>query len=336
MASRIKPTGVAFIVIVAAVAIFIALYSTGIVKHGKSSSKDTTSVSSTIESNGDQAPTDNAAASTTDHIFSYVAPKPQNGILNGVVEVGASGFNSFTILRDDEGRWEIKTKDFGQSLAYEGMASTEDIRFGLKKYLAIMFEKGVNKSNMHFVVSSGAQKSEQTMKVVGELKKMGYFVNLVTSDQEGKLALHATVPPSYQSKSFMIDIGSGNTKISWEEGMSLKSVELPGAKYYEKGLTDEQVYAQVKEAASQVPQALRETAFIIGGVPYAIAKDDGADTRRYTVLGDPSSYKAGDNRKKQAGLNIYKAIKDATGTKQFVFDVDANFTIGFLLGLKHN
>ena len=36
----------------------------------------------------------------------------------------------------------------------------------------------------------------------------------------------------------------------------------------------------------------------------------------------------------KAGLNIYKAILDATGVKQVVFDWDANFTIGFLLGLK--
>lgn len=35
-----------------------------------------------------------------------------------------------------------------------------------------------------------------------------------------------------------------------------------------------------------------------------------------------------------AGLNIYKAIADATGTDTFVFDWDANFTIGFLLGLR--
>jgi hypothetical protein len=36
----------------------------------------------------------------------------------------------------------------------------------------------------------------------------------------------------------------------------------------------------------------------------------------------------------EAGLNIYKAIEDATKTDTFVFDWDANFTIGFLLGLR--
>jgi hypothetical protein len=335
MAQKIKPGGMAFLIITALAVIFGILYATGVVKPGGGKSKPVVAITTdgstpkTDESEGSAAP-----EGTTNHEFAYTAPEPQNGTLRGVVEVGASGFNSFTILKDAEGRWEIKSKDFGQSLAYEGLATTEDIRYGLKKYLAIMFEKGVNKSNMHFVVSSGAQKSAQTMSIVNELKKMGYFVNLVTADQEGKLALKATVPPSYLSKSFMVDIGSGNTKISWEEGNGLKSVELPGAKYYEKGLTDEAVYAQVKAAALQIPAEKRGTAFIIGGIPYALAKQDGADTRRYTVLSNPGSYQAGDNRKQQAGLNIYKAIKDATGTDQFVFDVDANFTIGFLLGLK--
>ena len=62
--------------------------------------------------------------------------------LRGVVEVGATGFNSFVINMDSQKRWEIVSKDFGESLAYEGLATTEDIRAGLKKYLAAMFDKG--------------------------------------------------------------------------------------------------------------------------------------------------------------------------------------------------
>ena len=34
-----------------------------------------------------------------------------------------------------------------------------------------------------------------------------------------------------------------------------------------------------------------------------------------------------------SGLNIYKGFVDATNTDTFVFDWDANFTIGFLLSL---
>ena len=51
---------------------------------------------------------------------------------------------------------------------------------------------------------------------------------------------------------------------------------------------------------------------------------------RYTVLDVPSAYKL-EKAKSKAGVNIYKAIADATGCQKFVFDWDANFTIGFLL-----
>jgi hypothetical protein len=51
------------------------------------------------------------------------------------------------------------------------------------------------------------------------------------------------------------------------------------------------------------------------------------------VLRTANDYKAAD-KKMGSGLNIYKAITDATNTDTFVFDWDSNFTIGFLLGLR--
>ncbi|MEJ7912882.1 MAG: hypothetical protein WKF70_06990 [Chitinophagaceae bacterium] len=265
--------------------------------------------------------------------FNYTAEKPENGILRGVVEVGATGFNSFVINSDNQNRWEIVSKDFGESLAYEGLATTDDIRLGLKKYLGAMFDKGVTKNNMHFVISSGAQKEPKTGIISNELKKIGYVVNNVTADQEAKFALKATVPPSFADNSFMVDIGSGNTKISWEEGGRLRTLELPGAKYYEKGTTDEAVYNEVKTKVGAIPEGKRNVAFILGGVPFTLAKQHRTAEERYTVLNEPGTYKAVD-KKMAAGLNIYKAIADATGADTFVFDWDANFTIGFLLGLK--
>ncbi len=265
--------------------------------------------------------------------FNYTAEKPVNGTLRGVVEVGASGFNSFVINMDQDKRWEIVSKDFGESLAYEGLATTDDIRAGLKKYLAGMFEKGVGKNNMHFVISSGAQKEPKTSTIANELKKMGYVVNLVTADQEAKFALKATVPPTYQDNSFLVDIGSGNTKISWQDGQGLKAIEVPGAKYYEQGKSDDAVYDQVKEQASKIPEGKRNVCFIIGGVPFTLAKQNRSGEERYTVLNAPRNYKAAD-KKMGAGINIYKAIQDATKTDTFVFDWDANFTIGFLLSLR--
>jgi hypothetical protein len=253
--------------------------------------------------------------------------------MRGVVEVGATGFNSFVINMDNQKRWEIVSKDFGESLAYEGLATTEDIRSGLKKYLSAMFDKGVSKNNMHFVISSGAQKEPKTQTISNELKKMGYIVNNVTADQEARYALKATIPAAFLDNSFMVDIGSGNTKVSWEENGSLKTMELPGAKYYEKDIADEDVYNQVKQQLSKVPEGKRNVGFILGGVPFTLAKQHRKGEERYTVLNAPQSYKAAD-KKMSSGLNIFKGIVDATGTDTFVFDWDANFTIGFLLGLN--
>ncbi|MCZ4245787.1 hypothetical protein [Pedobacter punctiformis] len=264
--------------------------------------------------------------------FNYVPEKPVNGEYKGVVEVGASGFNSFVVNIDNQKRWEIISKDFGKSFVYEGIANTADIRTGLKDYIGAMFDKGVKSKNIHFVISSGAQKEPKTAVIVSELKKMGFVVNLVTAEQEGKLALKCVLPASYYDNSFVVDIGSGNTKISWMDG-DVKSAEAPGAKYYEKNLKDDAVYSVVKTISAKIPAAKREICFIIGGVPFELAKQIRTGEERFTVLSDPEKYNT-DKIKIKSGVNIYKAIKDETKCDTFVFDWDANFTIGFLLALK--
>ncbi|MHC3543663.1 hypothetical protein ACYJ2P_19970, partial [Bacillus velezensis] len=151
-------------------------------------------------------------------------------------------------------------------------------------YLSQMFDRGVRNKDMHFVISSGAQKNPKTQTISSELKKMGYVVNLVTPEQEGRYALRSAQPPQYKDNSFVVDIGSGNTKVSWYEGESLKAIELPGAKYFEKGTPDEQVYNEVKAAASKVPAGKREVCFIIGGAPFEMAKETRDGEERFTVL----------------------------------------------------
>lgn len=329
---RLKPAGILAIVLIIGILAYFALKP----RFSEIRKENSTEISNT-NPNQDKAPENNTTTTTTGTTerreFNYTPEKPENGSLRGVVEVGATGFNSFVINMDKQKRWEIVSKDFGESLAYEGLATTEDIRLGLKKYLASMFDKGVSKNNMHFVISSGAQKEPKTTTISNELKKMGYVVNLVTPDQEARYAFRSTVPPPFADNSFMVDIGSGNTKVSWDENGTLKTMELPGAKYYEKGLSDEEVYNTVKQQASRIPEGKRNVGFIIGGVPFTLAKQHRNGEERYTVLKEPGSYKAAD-KKMGAGLNIYKALTDATNTDTFVFDWDANFTIGFLLSLN--
>jgi hypothetical protein len=264
--------------------------------------------------------------------FSYTPPAPENGKLKGVVELGASGFNSFIIKMDAQKRWKLEKSEFGNSLVMENMASDDDIRTGLKKYIAGMLDYGVGGKDIHFVVSSGAVKAESTIKITRVLKALGYFVNTVTAEQEGIYGLKCVLPQSYDSQAFVVDIGSGNTKISWNESGKLKSEESFGAKYFQNKTEDNVVYDEVKTKAMKIPEANRKTCFIIGGVPFEMAKKVRQGKERYTVLKAPDGYQF-EKAKDKAGLNIYKAVADATGCREFVFDWDANFTIGFLLGL---
>jgi hypothetical protein len=339
---KIKPLGIIVVLLIMGVLAYFALIPRLTGGNTNTATSSTTSPSmpgnnrTTDDTTGvPAASTTTTAAGTTEETreFSYTPEKPENGTLRGVVEVGATGFNSFVINMDRQKRWEIVSKDFGESLAYEGLATTEDIRAGLKKYLAAMFDKGVANRNMHFVISSGAQKAPKTAIISNELKKIGYVVNNITAEQEGKLGFSATVPPAFVDNSFLVDIGSGNTKISWQENGRLQSIELPGAKYYEKGTANEQVYNQVKTLAAKIPANKRNVGFILGGVPFTLAKQHRKGEERYTVLKAPAAYKAVD-KKMASGLTIYKGLAEATGTDTFVFDWDANFTIGFLLSLN--
>jgi hypothetical protein len=294
------------------------------------SSEESTDSSASAEST---APDTEASDTPGTASFSYTSPAPVDGKLKGVVELGASGFNSFIIKVDKEKRWSLEKSEFGNSLVTENMATDEDVRIGLKKYIGTMLDYGVSGKEIHFVVSSGAAKAEVTQKITKALKSLNYVVNQVTPEQEGQLGLKSVLPAEYDNKAFVVDIGSGNTKISWIEGGKSKSVESYGAKYFQDGTDDTKVYQEVSAKSKEIPADLRKTCFIIGGVPFEMAKEVRKGKERYTVLSAPLAYSKLTNAKSKAGVNIYKAVTDATGCNQFVFDWDSNFTIGFLLSL---
>lgn len=298
-----------------------------------SASAEESTASDDKSSGSSSASDEGSASSSSRQAFTYTPPAPENGKLKGVVELGASGFNSFIIRVDDQKRWKLEKAEFSNSLVLENMASDDDIRSGLKSYIGKMLDFGVGGRDIHFVVSSGAAKAEGTQKITKALKSLNYVVNTVTPEQEGSLALRSVLPAEYTENSFVTDIGSGNTKISWKEGGSTKALETYGAKYFQNNTSDETVATEVKAKAKQVPADHRKTCFIIGGVPFELAKAVRNGKERYTVLNAPSAYKLTEAKSK-AGLVIYQAIADATGCDQFVFDWDANFTIGYLLTLK--
>jgi hypothetical protein len=264
--------------------------------------------------------------------FNYPAPKPVGGKMRGVVELGASGFNSFVVRTDARRNWELQKAEFDNSLLMENLASDEEIRRGLRAYIANMLDYGVAGKDIHFVISSGALKMAAAHRIAKELSQMGYVVNRMTPEKEAALGLSVAMPPPFSKRAFVVDIGSGGTEISWLADGKPKSVTTFGSKYYEYGADNEVVASDVRAKAQQIPVELRQTCFIIGGVPYEMAKQVRQGQERYTVLSAPAAYQF-DKAKAKSGLVIYRSLAEATGCKQFVFDWDANFTIGYLLSL---
>lgn len=263
--------------------------------------------------------------------FSYVPAAPVGGKLKGVVELGASGFNSFIVRIDPQRNWKLEKAEFGNSLVLENMATDDDVRRGLKAYIGKMLDYGVGGRDIYFVVSSGAATAEGTKHIIESLKALNYVVHLVTPEQEGAFGLRAAVPPAYAEKAFLVDMGSANTKIAWQAQGKPVVANTYGSKYYQQALPDTKVTADVAAKASQVPAAQRKTCFIIGGVPFELAKIVRQGQEQFTVLKAPADYAQAEGAKLKAGVTIYRALAEATGCQQFVFGWDTNFTIGYLL-----
>ncbi len=271
--------------------------------------------------------------------FNYQPEKPVNGKMKAAVELGASGFNSFIIELDKEKNWEIKSKEFGNSLILEGLTNAIEVNTKLRAYIQKILEFGVDVKDVHFIVSSGADKEPVTKLIKQELKKIGYVVNTVTAEEEGQYALKSILPKRFEQTAFVIDIGSGNTKISYIEGENIIGRETYGAKYFQKDAKDTKVYEEVNKLAATIPLKRRAQCFIIGGVPYNMAKSLKEGKERFTVLNkDISTYQKiveKKGKKVASGLNIFKAINDAAKPNSVIFDWDANFTIGFILDLPY-
>ena len=283
------------------------------------------------ESSQDKAESKNVETSKRSS-FDYVPPAPVNGRQKGVVELGASGFNSFIVNMDQSKNWRLKKAEWGNSLVYDGLASGKDITTGLKAYISSILDFGVKPNDIHFVVSSGAQKKSETQKIINGIKDLGYVVNTVTPEQEGSYALQAALPKVYQNQAHMIDIGSGNTKVSWIQNGDIQARETFGSKYYVDGANENDVYDNAKKVGAMIPRGNTRTAFMLGGVAFNLAKKIRNGEERYTVLNAPSSYNPED-AKTRAGVNILKGLAEGSGCETFIFDWEANFTIGFLLSL---
>ena len=296
------------------------------------SSNDTPTPAPAEKPTQNEKPSGNAAAPTTK--FYYTPTAPVNGDTYGIMQMGAESFDYFAVNIDKDLNWEVKGGEWGTSFVKDGLATPANIREKLGSAIQDLINKyGVSGKKIHFVISSGAAKEAITTTIKAELSKMGYFINTVTPEKEGIYAYQAVVPKEFRDNSFMVDIGSGNTKISWMKNGKKQGIESLGSKYYLDKTPDDVARKDAITKVSQVPTDMRTNCFMLGGIPFTFAKKVRTDkSERYTVLPLPKNIKP-DGPKETAGLNIYTGLVEGSKCDNFVFDWKGNYGIGFLMEL---
>ncbi len=264
--------------------------------------------------------------------FDYQPESPTDGKLLGIIELGYSGFNSFIVSIDNEDRWALEKAIYDESKVGDGKVTFDHVISKIKEFRTEMIEFGVNENDINLVASSSALRDQKVVEIAEKLR--GLDIGLITIDatQEGRYAFLATVPKEFQKSSFMVDIGSGNTKISWFEGTEIRSIETVGSRYFESGVSDQQARIGIKEALATVPPENKNICFMVGGLPHLLANSTDNRNSRYTILEPPEEYTFSE-RPEQAGLNLYDALWQEA-TIAYVFDWDSNFSIGVLMNVN--
>jgi hypothetical protein len=267
--------------------------------------------------------------------FNHYAPLPVNGKHKGVIVMGCSGFDAFVIEMDKNKNWKQKEALFGKSFMLENQLTKEMLEETMVKYLGKMANYGIDKSDIFLVMSSviSADKDRENL-LTKTANQFGITAHTVNYTDEARFAYISMMPKEYEDKAFVIDLGSGNTKISWVENGTIKTLETHGSKYQQKKIDHETVYREVTEIISLIPENLTKNCFVIGGAPYELAKQNEEYTDRYTVLNPLETYHSKDE-KVIGGLNILNAIALTKNTRNFIFDWESNFGIGFVLSQSY-
>lgn len=264
--------------------------------------------------------------------FDYQPEAPKGGKLLGIIELGYSGFNSFIVTMDRRDRWTLEKAIYDDSYVDDGEVTLDHIQYKIEFFKTQMLAFGVNKNNINFVASSSAIKNPKVQRIMAKLREMGVGIISVTPDQEANFAFLATVPKSFRENAYMIDLGTGSTKISWFENDKVQTLETIGSKYYQTNIPDSVAYKQMNSVIDLVPEQNKNICFIVGRIPYVLATATNSKSGRYTVLEPPHTYQLrGGNE--NAGINLYKAIYNES-TIAHVFDWDSNFSIGVLMSVN--
>ncbi|MEP5612000.1 MAG: hypothetical protein ABJP45_07105 [Cyclobacteriaceae bacterium] len=264
--------------------------------------------------------------------FDYKPETPRNGKLLGIIELGYSGFNSFIVRMDNQDRWSLEKVTYDESYVGDGSITFDYVLSEIQKFRSEMIEYGVSNHDINFVASSSAIRNQKVVDITEQLRSLNIGIITVSATQEGIYAFDATIPKELKEDAFMVDMGSGNTKVSWMEGSEVKTLETFGSRYHEIGTSDQDARIGIKDAVAQVPSRNRNLCFMVGKIPFLLATKTNNRSTRYTVLESPSAYSFTDEQS-QAGLNLYDALWEES-TISYVFDWDSNYSIGVLMNVN--
>ena len=265
--------------------------------------------------------------------FDYKPRVPENGELNAVIELGSLGLNYFIIEIDSDGCWQLERSSFGRSNFIYGVNTNAEIIASIKEFKNEILNFGVKPKNIHLIASSSVVKYEDIPALNSQLVDTSLKIKSINAADEARYALLATVPKEFIDESFIVDIGSGNTKLAWVENSDTLSVEIHGSKYFLSDAQDTTVFREVRDALLQVPEKNRNLCFMLGGMIYEFVKDEvQGSNNRYFVLDPPNEYPT-DNEKLKAANVIYNALY-LEPTFSYIFDRDSNFSIGYLISQR--
>lgn len=265
------------------------------------------------------------------HAFSYTPATPVNPEKFTVIVVGSAGLDEFTINADKNDNWELIEAKYGETGIIAGKATKQQLLDSVSQKVNRYLKEGIPERNIAIVMSSSAIQSQIAKDFIVDLsRRFSIMTKIVTEIEEGQFAYRAVIPREFQEEAFIVDIGSGNTKISWLENGEIVSVDGPGSRYHLDNLTDAHITSQFAAMTASVPVESRTYCFLIGGAAFEISSSTDKYNERYTVLDSLSSYDL-PSKRAQGGLAILKGIEQGTGTSNFIFDWESNFGIGYIL-----
>ncbi len=266
--------------------------------------------------------------------FNYTRIKPQNGQLYATIVLGSSGLDAFIINADSSDNWELIKSMYGESNIITDEAASKSNIQQMGSYIEEFEANGVRQKNTYLVVSSSAVKNNSVKSLISHLDTMDYIqTKIVSEDEESFFALKALLPPEFIDEAYTMDIGSGNTKLSWFEDAIIESEIMYGSNFHLNNLDKEEVLSNIKKSLKSIPEKKRNFCFIIGGAVYEIIKNERVEGNRYTVLKDLNTYSP-ETKKGQNGLMFLSTMEDELKTQNFIFDWESNFGIGYLLTIN--